>query len=598
MIFEHPRAWTRNQAPALRLHRTDFIHETPDWLVVVDSMRPHNRKDQLQHDVATLIHALARGGVEASDFEYLFGGHFVFLALNKDSGKLWTGRDVSGAKSIYYAQPKHGGIVVGTNMHEVSALVGSTTLSRAAALHLMTVDYLFDEETLYNEVHEIPIGTLHSCIPGASPELVQDYPLLLADRDNEGDVNSNIRGLREEILAAHDRRYGDDNVVMLSGGIDSSVMLCALREVAGRERVRAITFRVKNTPEDETIYAMSLARHLGVEIERIEVDPCAHDLAADFQNDIVQMNSPYFGRYIFGQFEGTPNQVFFAGQDTRLHTPDLNAVDKLAFRLLIPQQSAIVRAATRPIASLARPLVARGWSTAGQRWKRGVVRALQAADLAEYLPRYFFKLNPENLLQDGYTQAMIREAQARVQVAWQTTSNQRHLYNQIVSAKWGEQYTDDMRYLQDVARINNTNIALPFYDIHLSRFSSGLPFDQATRFMKGQSKFNARQATKVNKYLLREAFKADMNQELYLRAKAVSRSQHLLFSGMLGKRVRDVLASDINRGCDSFARQIGLGVLADRFLSATQYAPEDEVFLTKIYWLSVLVALGEQHPLR
>ncbi len=583
--------------PALRLHYTDFRHETPDWWVIVDSMRPHNRLEELRGDATTLLRSLERGTVEASDFERLFGGHFVALALNKHSGKLWIARDVSGAKSVYHARAPGGGVVVGTNMHEVAALVPSATLSRTAALHLMTVDYLFDGETLFNEVHEFPIGTLHACNPGAVPHLVQSYPLHLADRDNEGDVTANIRGLREAILAAHERRSGDDNVVLLSGGIDSSVMLCALREVAGRERVRAITFRVKNTPEDETIYAMSLARHLGVEIERIEVDPGAQDLAADFSRDIAQMNSPYFGRFIFGQFKGTPDQVFFAGQDTRLHTPDLNSLDKLAFQLLGPLQNPAVRVVARQVASLARPLIALGWSTAGQRWKRGVVRALLAANLDEYLPRFFFKLNPESLRQDGYSDAMIREAQARLGVPWHIASSQRQLYNQIVATKWGEQYTDDMRYLQDVARINHTHIALPFYDIQLARFSSSLPFSQASRFMEGQSQFDARQKSRVNKYLLREAFKEDMNPELYLRAKAVSRSQHLLFSGTLGKRSRAVLASDLGRGSNSMVHQLGLGTLVDRFLHTTHYIPENEVFLTKIYWLAVLSTLSEHRPL-
>lgn len=597
MLLKYPSIWVKHQAPALHLDHTDFKHVTPDWWVIVDSMRPHNRQEEMRHDATALLRALERGTVVATEFERLFGGHFVALALNKHSGKLWIARDVSGAKSIYHAQAPSGGMVVGTNMHEVAALAASATLSRTAALHLMTVDYLFDGETLFNEVHEIPIGTLHACNPGTAPLLVQNYPLHLADKENEADITTNIRGLREEILAAHERRCGDDNIVLLSGGIDSSVMLCALREVAGRERVRAITFRVKNTPEDETVYAMSLARHLGVEIERIEVDPSTEDLVADFGSDIAQMNSPYFGRFIFGQFKGTPDQVFFAGQDTRLHTPDMNSVDKLAFKLLEPLQNTALRAAVRPIALLAHPLIAQGWSTAGKRWKRGVVRSLLSADLDEYLPRFFFKLNPESLRQDGYSDAMIREAQARLDVPWRTATSQRQLYNQIVAAKWGEQYTDDMRYLQDVARINHTHIALPFYDINLARFSSSLPFDQASRFMDGQSKFDSRQKTKVNKYLLREAFKEDMNQDLYLRAKAVSRSQHLLFSGTLGKRIRTVLTSDLGRGSESISGQLGLGALVERFLSAGHYIPEDEVFLTKIYWLSVLSTLGQQRSM-
>lgn len=597
MLFELPTTWADGQQIPLCLHTTDFFHETSDWLVIVDSMRPNSRQAELKLDVESLLMSLESGRVQAYEFERLFGGHFVILAMNKHTGRLWIARDVSGAKSIYYAKASSGAMVFGTNMHEVAARTSSATLSRVAALHLMTVDYLFDGETLYNGVNELPIGSMYCCDPGVEPHLIQSYPLHLADCENESDVSTNIRGLRQSILEAHERRYGDDNVVLLSGGIDSSVMLCALREVAGRERVRAITFRVKNTPEDETVYAMSLARHLGVDIERIEVDPNSEALVMDFGRDIAQMNSPYFGRFIFGQFKGTPNQVFFAGQDTRLHTPDMNAVDQLAFNLLALVQKPAIRAALNPVALLARPLIAKGWSTADQRWKRGLIRALLATNLDQYIPRFFFKMNPDNLRQDGYSDPMINEALDRLAVPWRTASSQRQLYNRIVATKWGEQYTDDMRYLQDVARINNTHIALPFYDIQLARFSSSLPFNQATQFMDGQSKFNARKKTKVNKFLLREAFKADMNKELYLRAKAVSRSQHLLFAGTLGKRIRAALASDLTRGNDSVSRQLGLDMLVERFLSVVEYIPEDEVFLTKIYWLSVLSKLGEQRSL-
>jgi hypothetical protein len=34
--------------------------------------------------------------------------------------------------------------------------------------------------------------------------------------------------------------------------------------------------------------------------------------------------------------------------------------------------------------------------------------------------------------------------------------------------------------------------------------------------------------------------------------------------------------------------------LADRFLNSDSYVPEDEIFLTKIYWLSVLISLGSR----
>jgi len=579
--------------PLISLDPTNHIIDNEDYLICVDCMLPRGRYEEIRTDALQLATALSKECVDATLYERIFGGHFIAIVLDKRIDTLWVARDVTGAKTAYSAVCRDGSVVVGTNMHGVARFAAVNTLNRSAALHLMTIDYLFDGETLYDQVVEFPIGSIHASLKGGNFFAIKNFPLALADFENDNDVSTNIGALRNHILMAHERRAGNENIVLLSGGIDSSVMLCALREVAGRDRVRAITFRVKNTPEDETEYAMSLAKHLGIEIERIEVDPTAANLITDFGHDILQMNSPYFGRFIFGQFKGTPDQVFFAGQDTRLHTPDLNAIDKLAFQCLAAMHIKLVGAMARPIAALARPLFELGWSTAPQRWKRGVIRGLLATDLDNYLPRFFFKINPESLLQDGYSELMIQEAQARLAVDWRGATSQRHLYNQIVAAKWGEQYTDDMRYLQDVARINQTHIALPFYDIHLARFSSSLPFNQATRFMEGQSKFDSQKKIKVNKYLLREAFKADMNEELYLRAKAVSRSQHLLFSGTLGKIIRSQLASDLERGDHSMVRQLGLVSLVERFMRANQYVPEDEVFLTKIYWLAVLATLGK-----
>jgi asparagine synthase (glutamine-hydrolysing) len=523
-------------------------------------------------------------------YENLFGGHYVAFVISKLRRELYALRDVTGAKSAYYAESKNG-LTIGTNMHEVVQFVNMPTLNREGALHIMTIDYLFDGETFYRDVNELPMGSL-SVSKGCQPlKVARRFSLDLADAENGKGVETNIRSLREGILQAHAKRAGAENVVLLSGGIDSSVMLCALREVVDRTRVRAITFRVKGTPEDETGYAISLAKHLGVEIERIEVEPHDPALVQNFERDIKQMNSPYYGRFIFGQFKGSPHQVYFAGQDTRLHTPDLNQVDKLAFSTLAMQRKPFTSGLLKGISKLADPLVSLGFASSEKRWQRGLFRAALAFDLDCYLPRFFFKLNPENLRADGYNECMIADVLARVKVQWREAKNQRHLYNLIVATKWGEQYTDDMRYLQDVARANNTHIALPFYDIDLARLSSALPFNQASRFMQGRAQFD-NQRVVVNKFLLREAFRNELNEALLLRAKAVSRSQYLLFSGVLGKRITRELQVDLSRGSYSIIRLLGLNQLAARFLGTASYRPEDEVFLTKIYWLGIVAHLG------
>lgn len=581
-------------SPGIELHCscTDYRYETSEWIIVIDATLSNGREQQIHADAQQIAEALSSKmqTIDQTLFERAFGGHYFVLAFHKGRRELFALRDVSGAKSGYVACTADL-LVIGTNMHEVVRRCGTLRLDRSSSLHMMTFNYLFDGETFYRGVDEVPIGSVARWAQKSSWKILQRFALELGDEDNGLDAPSNVAALRSSILRAHEKRVGAENIVLLSGGIDSSVMLCALRETVDRSRIRAITFRIKGTQEDETGYATSLARHLGVPIELIEVDPANARLFENFEHDILQMNSPYFGRFIFGQFSGNPNQVYFAGQDTRLHTPDLNQVDKLAFATLFAQKLPVVRELMRGLARSANPLISMGFSTSKQKWKRGAFRAAMAFDLDRYLPRFFFKLNPESLVKEGYAVPMIEEALARVQVPWQSAKNHRHLYNLIVEAKWGEQYTDDMRYLQDVAHANSTHIALPFYDIDLARLSSALPFDQTTRFMNGHDKFSTKRM-KVNKYLLREAFRNELTEELCLRAKAVSRSQHLMFSGELGKNVRHLLQRDLARGSESITASLGMGALAARFLGAISFRPEDEVFLTKVYWLSVLSLLG------
>jgi hypothetical protein len=248
------------------------------------------------------------------------------------------------------------------------------------------------------------------------------------------------------------------------------------------------------------------------------------------------------------------------------------------------------------VSKLARPLISMGFPSSKKRWQRGVFRAMLALDMDKYLPRCFFKVDPENLLANGYNEGMINDVISRVRVPWRNAKNSRHLYNLIVAQKWGEQYTDDMRYMQDLGSINNTNIALPFYDINLARMSSTLPFNQASHQTLGRSQFSNRYAI-VNKFLLRQAFRDELNESLLMRAKAVSRSQYLLFSGVIGKSITRELRLDLSRGNDSVIRSLGLNQLADRFFETAIYRQADEPFLTKVYWLGIIALLGRNQKI-
>ncbi|GGP00285.1 asparagine synthase-related protein [Stakelama pacifica] len=584
------------QAPTLvATASTDILIVRDGWQVAIDATVSHQHRDTIERDAARLIDTLAETGAPRLDralYESLFGGHFAVLALHSSTGRAFALRDVPGAKTLYLTVDATQ-VLVGTVQNEVAQRRAAPgTLSRRAAQTILVLDHFLDGDTLRADISEIAIGTALQFESARAPTLLRQFDLALATQENDDDQPTNVRRLREAILAAHARRAGPDNIVLLSGGIDSSVMLCALRELVEPARLRAVSCRVKGTTQDETSYAAQLAKATSVPMEIIEVDPDDEDNFASFEDDLLAMNVPYLGRYIYGNLGHSPDSVYFAGQDTRLHTPDLNNADRLAFALLPLQHNVATRSAARALTTAFSAIVPQPKNyNAAPRWRRGLSRAAMAPDLDRYLQRFLFHVDQARWRALGVDDASAQRFAASVEVESAAAKNKRHLYNLIVAAKWRTQYTDDMRYLQDVGRLNGTNVALPFYDIALARMSSGLPMAQATRYIEGQGTFD-RKKTPVNKVLLREAFRAELPEALMLRAKAVSNTLHLLYSGVVGRKIRTILERDLQRGAQSVIRQLNAQPFVSRFLAMTEFAPDEEAFLTRIYWITAMAYIG------
>ncbi|NKX40585.1 hypothetical protein HGG71_03780 [Rhodobacteraceae bacterium R_SAG2] len=596
MLFSMPKL-SREPATFISVASTEVRVEYAGWTVCIDAPLGRSRVPELERDARHLITLLKAGDtpkLERSVFESLFGGHFVAIAYDEARGQVFVLRDVAGAKTIYYADDGEK-LFVGNVQSEVARALPAPHISVQSARMMMVLDHYLDGDTQYSEVSEVEMGTILTTDRTGDLGPYLQFDLALFERENGKIQPDNARLLHESIIIAHERRISADNVVMLSGGIDSSVMLAALRAIVDGSRLRAVSFKVKGTSQDETVYATQLANALDVPIEVIEVDPTDEEHFASFEEDLLAMNSPYPGRFIYGNLAGGPDTVFFAGQDTRLHTPDLNRLDQVAFSLLPLQRNRLGRSLARglvdhvlePITSL------RANYAAAPRWRRGLYRAALAPDLDRYVQRFLFQIDETRWQALGIDDESARHYAESVAINCESVRNTRHLYNRVVARRWPTQYTDDMRYLQDLARLNGTHVALPFYDIALARLSSGLPMDQTTRFVPGRGKFDARR-TRVNKALLREAFRAELPADLLMRAKAVSNTQHLLYSGVMGRKIRAILAADMARGAEAIVRRLEVTDYVNKFMTMTEYRSEDEAFLNRVFRIAAMAHISRR----
>ncbi|MCH2110009.1 MAG: asparagine synthase-related protein [Polyangiaceae bacterium] len=109
---------------------------------------------------------------------------------------------------------------------------------------------------------------------------------------------------------------GRENLVLLSGGVDSCVMTAALREAS--VDFRCVAYRVQGTQFDETPYAVAQANHLQVPCEVIDVDPSRS--IHNFSEIALGTNNLEVGNFTYCDFGLSSEDLVFAGQDTRLHT--------------------------------------------------------------------------------------------------------------------------------------------------------------------------------------------------------------------------------------------------------------------------------------
>jgi|SRR5690554_272594 len=511
--------------------------------------------------------------------EDIFKGGYFILHYNKTSKALTIYRDPSGIKTGYYHLNSNG-LTISTKVHYLAKKVGVKSFNNKSISMLLSLDFCFDGYTIYNDIHEFKMG-MEICFVNLIIQSEKKSIIELAKKDNTLGFKENVVRLRDEINTVHANLASANNVVYLSGGIDSCVMLSALHDVVDTKDIRSVSFKVKGTDQDETVYAQSIAKHLNVPCEIKEIDPFKPVSLDYFENTILKMNNPYIGCWIFTP-EGELNETFFAGQDTRLHTPDVHNIDAFVFDLYINKRKLPLSNLSENIFSTVHKKL--NLERSSSKPLKHLDRLSAVGNPEKYLLKYIFKFKEQ--LKGTSLEDNAKELKEFFNLSGNIT-NKRHLYNEIVRIKWGEQYTDDIRYMQDMARISSTYIAMPFYDKQLSEFSSSIPFEYASMFEQGKDTFT-NSNVRVNKIILREAYKDKLNPDVLYRKKAVSITNFLLFEGSIGKNVYKIIKNDLNSN-HSFIKHYGLEKLVLPFQSKKNgWEIEDQNYLMKIYYISTL----------
>jgi asparagine synthase (glutamine-hydrolysing) len=239
------------------------------WLTNVDELKRRYCVEDADNCASVVCAGYRAEGTEV--LKRLKGSYSLVIVHRDGSDKLLMARDMFASRPLYYAV-QGGNFWFGT---EIKAILQDHTFKREISTDA------FAEILAYGTSvgPGMPFKDMWKVIPGqyvsgAPRRRLQAEWFCTSDdpqaRDRDDDAWA--RDIWDALVATVDRQCTrcPDSAVLLSGGVDSSLVALALAEVNGG-RSSAITIGSPEWEDDETKYAKDIASHCGLGIRSIQI---------------------------------------------------------------------------------------------------------------------------------------------------------------------------------------------------------------------------------------------------------------------------------------------------------------------------------------
>lgn len=231
-------------------------------------------------------------------------GMFAFAVLDKRSATLTCVRDAFGIKPFFYTTQRDGFRFAS----ELSALLQLLTDKRAlnwqrAYAYLVHGDYDSTPDTFYAGVHHLPSGHWLSVnLENGQPSAPQCWWAPSITERPGWRFDDAVEQVREQFLQ-NIRLHLRSDVPLgaaLSGGIDSSAVVCAMRHVEPDLPIHTFSYIATGTDVSEEHWVDLVNNHVGAIPHKVVVTP--QELARDLDDMIRAQGEPFGSTSIYAQY--------------------------------------------------------------------------------------------------------------------------------------------------------------------------------------------------------------------------------------------------------------------------------------------------------
>lgn len=284
-----------------------FNGEVYNYLEIADELRAHGVIFRSKSDTEVILKAYEHWGAGCVK---KFNGMWAIAIWDRQAQSLFCSRDRFGVKPFYYTIA-NGQFIFGS---EIKALCTHPAVPRQPNLDRI-YDYLVygyqdhTPETFFQEIRQIPPA--HSLLiqPGGTPALHRYWDL---------DPNQPAPHLSDDEFADHFLDIFRDSIRLrlrsdvpvgtcLSGGLDSSAIVCLVNELLRQEhplnlgdRQKTFTSAYKEKEVDESEFARAVIEKTGASSNF--VTPSAEDVLRDMQSIVYHQDEPFGSTSIFAQW--------------------------------------------------------------------------------------------------------------------------------------------------------------------------------------------------------------------------------------------------------------------------------------------------------
>jgi len=253
-------------------------------------------------DTEVVLQAYAQWGPEALKY---FVGMFAFAVLDTQTRRVFLARDFFGIKPLYYTFYRNA-LIFASEIKALLALPGMQAVAHPQRVY----DYLrygltdHEAETFFQGIYQLPPAH-YMVVPVDSPENVQirRYWEVIPKEQTEisfEDAANQLRTLFLESVQLH-LRSDVPLGTALSGGIDSSSIVAAIRYLEPRAEIHTFSFVPhQDTGISEERWIDIAGNHVGAYMHKVRPRP--EDLPRDLDDLIYAQDEPFGSTSIYAQY--------------------------------------------------------------------------------------------------------------------------------------------------------------------------------------------------------------------------------------------------------------------------------------------------------